>query len=79
MSGRDLGASLLGLVAGATGFAGLLLAGYLIYRRIWGDSVPALVGVAIVFGAAGLYAGWILGMLVFSAVRGSQNGGGRAA
>jgi hypothetical protein len=78
MSGRDLGATLLGLVAGATGFAGLLLVGYLLYRRVWGDSVPALIGVSILFGAAGLYAGWILGMLVFSAVRGAQNGG-RAA
>jgi hypothetical protein len=37
--------------------------------------VPALVAVLVVSGAAGLYAGWILGMLVFSAVRGPEGGG----
>ena len=78
MSGRHLGATLLGLVAGAAGFAALVLTGYLLYRRMWGDFIPALIGVGVLFGAAGLYAGWILGMLVFSAVRGSD-GGGRAA
>lgn len=76
---RDLGATFLGLAAGISGFAGLLLVGFLLYRRVWGDSVPALVGVTVLFGAAGLYAGWILGMLVFSAVRGHQNGDGQAA
>lgn len=79
MSSRDLSASALGLVAGAAGFAVILLVGYLLYRRVWGDSIPALVGVIVVFGAAGLYAGWILGMLVFSAVRGPQDGRGRPA
>jgi hypothetical protein len=79
VSGRRLGATFLGLVAGTAGFAGLLLVGYLLYRRVWGDSLPALVGIAVLFGAAGLYAGWILGMLVFSAVRGPENGGGAAA
>lgn len=79
MRARDLGATFLGLAAGITGFAGLLLVGYLLYRRVWGDSVPALVGVSVLFGTAGLYAGWILGMLVFSAVRGAQDGDGRAA
>jgi hypothetical protein len=79
VTSRDLGASLLGLSAGICGFAGMLLVGYLLYRRVWGASFPALVGVAVVFGAAGLYAGWILGMLVFSAIRGPQNGDGQAA
>ena len=79
MSGRHVGATLLGLAAGAAGFVGLLLAGYLIYRRVWGDSPRALVAVGLVFGAAGLYAGWILGMLVFSAVRGPGNEDGAAA
>ncbi len=79
MSGRRLGASILGFVAGTGGCAGLLLVGYLLYRRVWGDSLPALVAVAVVFGGAGLYAGWILGMLVFSAVRGPDDGGGAVA
>jgi hypothetical protein len=69
VSGRSFGATVIGLVAGTAAFAALLLIGYLIYLRVWGDSLPALVGVFVVFGAAGLYAGWILGMLVFSAVR----------
>ena len=69
MSGRDLGATVLGMIAGAAGFAALLLVGYLLYVRVGGDSPLALAGVAVIFGAAGLYAGWILGMLVFSAVR----------
>jgi hypothetical protein len=79
MNGRDLGATILGLAAGAVGFAGLLVVGYLLYRRVWGDSIPALVGIAVRCGAAGLYAGWILGMLVFSAVRGRRDGEGRTA
>lgn len=79
MTTRHLTATLLGLATGALGFAGLLLVGYLLYRRIWADSVPALVGVAVLFGGAGLYAGWILGVLVFSAVRGSEKGDGAAA
>jgi hypothetical protein len=79
MNGRELGATILGLAAGAAGFTCLLVVGYLLYRRVWGDSVPALVGVTILFGAAGLYAGWILGMIVFSAVRGPRDGEGRAA
>jgi hypothetical protein len=52
-----------------------MLAGYLLYQRVWGDSVTALVVVLVLSGAAGLYAGWILGMIVFSAVRGSEGDG----
>jgi hypothetical protein len=78
MSGRHIGATLLGLVAGAAGFAVLVLTGYLLYRRVWGDFLPALIGVGALFGGAGLYAGWILGMLVFSAVRGSEGDGSAA-
>jgi len=79
VNGRRLGATILGMIAGSAGFAVLVLVGYLLYRRVWGDWIPALVGVSVLFGAAGLYAGWILGMLVFSAVRGAENGDGAAA
>jgi hypothetical protein len=72
---RHLGATAVGVVAGAAGFAMVQYAGYLLYQRVSGDSVPALVGFLLLFGAAGLYAGWILGMIVFSAVRGSENDG----
>jgi hypothetical protein len=79
MSSRRLSATVLGLVAGVAGFAVLQLAGYLLYLRLWGDSLPVLAVILVLFGAAGLYAGWILGMLVFSAVRGPEDGGGAAA
>jgi hypothetical protein len=79
MSSRRLSATLLGLVAGVAGFAALQFAGYLLYLRLWGDSLPALAVILVLFGAAGLYAGWILGMLVFSAVRGPEDSGGAAA
>ena len=72
MTSRVVGAAALGLVAGAGGLFVLLLAGWLLYRRLWGDSVVALTVVAVLFGIAGLYAGWLLGMVVFSAVRGAD-------
>jgi hypothetical protein len=79
MSSRRLGAVVLGVIAGAAGFGVLQLAGYLLYERLWGDSLPALAVIVLLFGAAGLYAGWILGMLVFSAVRGPEDSDGAAA
>jgi len=79
MNGRRLGATALGLLAGAAGFGVLLLVGYLLYLRLWGDSPLALAIIIFVFGLPGLYAGWILGMLVFSAVRGADDGGSEAA
>jgi hypothetical protein len=75
---RRLGATVIGLAAGAATFAGLLFTGVLLYRRVSGDSIPALVGIVVIFGGAGLYAGWILGMLVFSAIRGPDGGGAAA-
>ncbi len=79
MSGRHLGATALGILVGAAGFGALVFVGYLLYLRLWGDSRVALAVSMLLFGLAGLYAGWILGMLVFSAVRGHENGGGEAA
>ncbi|HYZ03092.1 MAG TPA: hypothetical protein VFA92_16470 [Candidatus Binatia bacterium] len=70
MTSRVVGAAALGLGAGAGALVVLLLAGWLLYQRLWGDSVLALTAIAVLFGIAGLYAGWLLGMLVFSAVRG---------
>jgi hypothetical protein len=56
-----------------------MLAGWLLYQRLWGDSAAALAVIVVLFGAAGLYAGWILGIIVFSAVRGPTDGGENAA
>jgi hypothetical protein len=74
ITSRRLTATLLGLLSGAAGFGTLMLAGWLLYRRLWGDSPTALVVIVLLFGAAGLYAGWLLGVIVFSALRGSDNG-----
>ncbi len=75
MSGRWFGAAALGVLAGAGVVIVLELAGYLLYQRLWGDSALALALIIAVSGIAGLYAGWILGMVVFSAIRGSRDGG----
>jgi len=34
----------------------------------------ALVVIFVLFGVVGLYAGWLLGLVVFSAVLGSEEG-----
>ena len=44
------------------------------YQRLFGDSAPALVVILVLFGVVGLYAGWLLGLVVFSAVLGSEEG-----
>jgi hypothetical protein len=49
---------------GAVVFLGMLGFGFLLSSRV--DSVVP----AIVLGIAGAYAGWLLGVIVFSAVRG---------
>jgi hypothetical protein len=61
-----------GGVAGAIAGAALFLLGALVYQRLFLNSVLALVLVVLVFGAAGLYAGWLAGMMAFSAVRGGE-------
>jgi hypothetical protein len=71
---RRLGAALAGFLTGATGLAIMLLLGWLLYQRLFGDSGPALVVIFVLFGVVGLYAGWLLGLVVFSAVLGSEEG-----
>ena len=53
----------------------LLGAGYLLYLRLWDGSPWILVAVVVVFGAGGGYAGWLLGVLVFSVSRGDHEDG----
>jgi hypothetical protein len=69
MTPQRLGAAAGGLLAGGFAFGVLILAGWLLDQRLWPGAVAPLVIVLVVFGAIGLYAGWILGMLVFSALR----------
>ncbi len=70
--GRRLAAAVVGAVAGLIAGAALFLLGALVYQRLFLNSLLALVLVAVVFGAAGLYAGWLAGMMAFSAVRGGE-------
>ena len=71
MSSRGAAAAILGCGAGLTAFVGLVLAGVLLYQRLAGDSVVALVIFVAIFGLAGAYAGWLLGVIVYSGVRGA--------
>lgn len=66
---RSFGAAVTGVLAGIGGFAVLMLPGWLLYERLWPDSAVALAIVIVVFGAAGAFAGWLVGLIVFSAVR----------
>lgn len=72
MTGRQLAATVFGLVAGALGCALMLLPAWLLYQRLFGDSAPALAVLLLLFGAGGAYAGWLLGMIVFSALQGPE-------
>ena len=72
--GRRLAAAVVGSVAGVIAGAALFLLGALVYQRLFPNSVFALLLVALVFGAAGVYAGWLAGMMAFSAVRGGETG-----
>ncbi len=67
-----LAATLGAAVAGGLAFAVLALLGLLLYQRLWANSTLALAVIAILFGAAGLYAGWIAALMVFSAIGGEQ-------
>ena len=65
---------LVGLLTGAVGLAVMLLLGWLLYQRLFADSTIALILIFVAFGVVGLYAGWLLGLVVFSAVLGSEEG-----
>lgn len=61
--------TLAGAIAG--GFAGaLVFAGFIVLGLILDDRVTSIVPV-IVLALAGAYAGWLLGVVVFGAIRGT--------
>lgn len=64
----NLAGAVAGLFAGAIALAVLLALGYLLYLRLWGSPGAGLYAALGLFGAAGLYAGWIAGLMVYSAV-----------
>jgi len=66
MNSRSLAGAVAGGVAGA-----LVFAGFIVLGLILDDRVTNLAPV-IVLGLAGAYAGWLLGVVVFGAVRGAE-------
>jgi hypothetical protein len=73
-SERSLGAFVVGGAAGLLVFGALLAAGLLLYQRVSGDSLPALLAILAVFGGLGAYLAWLVGVLAFSAVRRPEEG-----
>ena len=71
---RSLGAFVVGGAAAIVVFGALLSAGLLLYQRVYGDSLPALLVILAVFGGFGAYLSWLVGVLAFSAVRRPQEG-----
>lgn len=57
-----------GALAGAVVFSTFIGLGFLLSSRL---TVSILVPV-LILGAAGAYAGWLVGLIVFSAVRGPE-------
>jgi hypothetical protein len=74
MTSRRITAALAGVIAGMLAFLLLVVAGWLVYQRLWTGSGVVLVLIVVVFGAMGAYAGWLLGLIVFSSVRGPEEG-----
>ena len=52
-----------------------VLAGVELYARLWSGAPLALVILLVVFLVAAGYAGWLLGLVVFAAVRGPLEAG----
>lgn len=67
--GRSLGALVVGGAAGLCVLGGLVAAGLLLYQRVYGDSGFALAVILAVFGGLGAYLAWLVGVLVYSAIR----------
>lgn len=64
---RALGGAIAGGIAGALVFAGFIVLGLVLDDRV------TSVAPVVILGLAGAYAGWLLGVVVFGAVRGGSN------
>lgn len=67
MNPRALAGVIAGGIAGALVFAGFIFLGLIVNARV-SNFVPV-----IVLGIAGAYAAWLLGVIVFGAVRGGSD------
>lgn len=70
----NLLALIAGIGAGLGSFAFLISAGYVLYQRLFGSGMLPLIGILTVFTLIGGYAGWLLGLIAFSVVRGPVEG-----
>lgn len=70
MTGHRFPAVVLAALAGCSAFFLLVLFGWVLYQRVFQDSLAALLIVGLLFGAGGLYGGWLLSLIVFSALSG---------
>lgn len=71
------GSVFLGVLAGGVVFVLLLVLGWFLYQRLSADSLPLLVLIGVVTIGAGLYGAWLLGWLVYSFLRESEDESGR--
>jgi hypothetical protein len=71
-SDRALGPLVVGGVAGLCVLGGLVAAGLLLYQRVSGDSWLVLAVILAVFGGLGAYLAWLVGVLIYSALRRSE-------
>lgn len=71
------GSAFLGILAGVGVFVVLLGLGWFLYQRLSGESLPLLMVIGVVSVGAGLYSGWLLGWLVYSGLRNSEDESGR--
>jgi hypothetical protein len=72
MTARQLWGGLLGLLAGLAVLTAALAIAYVFSQRLWTDSLIALAIFGVIFGVAGAFAGWLVGVLVYSAIRASS-------
>lgn len=71
------GSAFLGILAGVGIFVVLLILGWFLYQRLSGDSLPLLIPIGLISVGAGLYGSWLLGWLVYSGLRESEDDSGR--
>ena len=64
------------MLAGVCVLAAFLSAGLLIDQRLGGDVLPLVAGVLVLFAVIGGYGGWLIALIVFSAVRGDDQEAG---
>lgn len=71
------GSAFLGMLAGAGVFVVLVGLGWFLYQRLFGESLPLLIVIGLVTLGAAFYSGWLLGWLVYSGLRNSEDDAGR--